>query len=44
MTKFGWIKLNDKPYIPDDKVVAQLFEAEKLPIIQLPGRDYRLYH
>jgi hypothetical protein len=37
MTQFGWIKLNDKPFIPDDKNVAQLFKSELLPIINLPG-------
>ncbi|CAF1243866.1 unnamed protein product [Rotaria sordida] len=36
MTQFGWIKLDDKPYIPDDKYVGQLFELESLPIIKLP--------
>ncbi|CAF4224734.1 unnamed protein product, partial [Rotaria sp. Silwood2] len=36
MTKCEWIKLDDEPYIPDDKIVAQLFELERLPIIKLP--------
>ncbi|CAF3937199.1 unnamed protein product, partial [Rotaria sordida] len=36
MTEFGWIKLDDEPYVPDDKIVAQLFESERLPIIKLP--------
>ncbi|UJR11943.1 hypothetical protein I4U23_016121 [Adineta vaga] len=39
MTRFGWIKMNDKPFIPDDKNVAQLFESEYLPIIKLPEYD-----
>ncbi|CAF4222975.1 unnamed protein product, partial [Rotaria sordida] len=36
MTQFGWMKLDDKPFIPDDKDVAQLFKSELLPIIKLP--------
>lgn len=37
MTQSGWIKLDDTPFIPDDKSVAQLFKSEHIPIIKLPG-------
>ncbi|CAF3365211.1 unnamed protein product [Rotaria sp. Silwood2] len=36
MTKYGWIKPDDELYAPDDKIIAQLFESERLPIIKLP--------
>ncbi|CAF1484569.1 unnamed protein product, partial [Rotaria sp. Silwood1] len=36
MTKYGWMKPDDELYVPDDKIVAQLFESERLPIIKLP--------
>ncbi|CAF4149131.1 unnamed protein product [Rotaria sordida] len=43
MTQFGWIKLDDKPYIPDDKNVAQLFESESLSIIKLPESSLTMH-
>ena len=42
MTQFGWIKFDDKPYIPDNTNEAQLFESELLPIIKLPGIFFNL--
>ncbi|CAF5137791.1 unnamed protein product, partial [Rotaria sp. Silwood1] len=46
MTKYGWMKPDDELYVPDDKIVAQLFESERLPIIKLPGKvnlNYKIF-